>query len=101
MKKNDIFNTHLDKEEQEIADALDQNKPQSVDNLEEKIAVAKEAAANYLRKDARVNIRISSSDLNLLKKRAKLPKSVNFAFIQVKTFLVGRHPKTSERRARF
>ncbi|MFI4954671.1 MAG: hypothetical protein ACHP9Y_02050 [Gammaproteobacteria bacterium] len=70
MKKYDVFNVDLDAEEQEITKALDQDKHKSVDDLEEKIAFAKEAAVNYLRKDARVNIRISSHDLTLLKQRA-------------------------------
>jgi len=62
MKKRDVFNVHLDAEEQqisrEVSKALKQGKLKSVDNLEEMKAFAKEAATNY-RKDARVNIRIS------------------------------------------
>ena len=63
-------NIELDEEEQEITEAIDKGKLKSVANLKEELAFAKEAAANYLRKDARVNIRISSSDLARLKQTA-------------------------------
>ena len=73
-KKNDIFDVKLDQEEQEISDAVDQaihsGKLKSVSHLKEKIASAQKAAANYFRKDARVNIRISSNDLARLKQKA-------------------------------
>ncbi len=73
-KKNDVFNSKLDQEEQEISDAFDQaitkGKLKSVDNLKEELAFAKEAAANYFRKDKRVNIRISGNDLARLKRKA-------------------------------
>ena len=73
-KKHDIFDVKLDPEEQEISDAVDQTidkrKLKSVAHLKEKMASAQEAAVNYFRKDARVNIRISSNDLARLKQKA-------------------------------
>jgi predicted DNA binding CopG/RHH family protein len=73
-KKNDIFDVTLDQEKQKISDAVDQaihsGKLKSVNHLKEKIASAQKAAANYFRKDARVNIRISSNDLARLKQKA-------------------------------
>lgn len=73
-KNDDIFNVNLDQEEQEISDAVDQaidkSKLKSVDNLKKELAFAKEAAANYFRKDRRVNIRISGNDLARLKQKA-------------------------------
>jgi predicted DNA binding CopG/RHH family protein len=73
-RKHDIYDVKLDEEEQEISDAIDQaidqGKLKSTDNLEEEMAFAREAAANYFRKDARVNIRISSNDLARLKQKA-------------------------------
>jgi len=72
MKKKPVFN--LDAEEHEISEGLgrllDQGKLESVPNLEEEIVLARKAAANYLRKDARVNIRLSSADLLRLKQKA-------------------------------
>ncbi|MDF2867577.1 MAG: hypothetical protein K0S11_1047 [Gammaproteobacteria bacterium] len=74
MKKHDVFDIELDEEEQEISDALDKalerGELKSVPNLEQRMAEARQIAANTLRKDARVNIRISSMDLRRLKERA-------------------------------
>jgi predicted DNA binding CopG/RHH family protein len=73
-RKRDIFDVKLDKEEQEISDALDQaineKKLKRVKHLKEELAFAREAAVNYFRKDARVNIRISGHDLARLKQKA-------------------------------
>lgn len=69
-KKHNVFDIKLDEEEQEIIDAIDRGELKSVNNLEEELAFARAAAANYLRKDARVNIRISSNDLAHLKQKA-------------------------------
>lgn len=73
-QKRDIFNVKLDDYEQEISDAIDQaidkGELRSVDNLEEELAFAKEAAANFFRKDERITVRISSGDLARLKQRA-------------------------------
>ncbi len=65
---------HLDAEEQEITAALnqaiDRSKLRSIAGLKEEIAFAKKAAANFLRKDERVTLRISSVDLERLKQKA-------------------------------
>ncbi len=68
--KNKAYTIVLDDEEQAISDALDQGMLKSVPNLSEEIAFAKAAAANYFKKESRVNIRISSNDLLNLKQRA-------------------------------
>lgn len=71
MKKKAI---RLSPDEQELSDALniaaDEEHLKSVENLAKEIDFAKKAAKNYLRKDARVNLRISSLDLELLKQKA-------------------------------
>jgi predicted DNA binding CopG/RHH family protein len=69
-KKHTVFDVKLDKEEQEISDAVDRGELKSIPDLKQELAFAKKAAANYLRKDARVNIRISSNDLAHLKQKA-------------------------------
>jgi len=69
-KKHKVFDAKLDAEEQELLESVERGEWKSVDNLEEEIAKAKKAAANFLRKDTRVNIRISSSDLERLKRLA-------------------------------
>jgi predicted DNA binding CopG/RHH family protein len=68
--KNKIFNVKIDAEEKALLDSVERGEWQSTSNLEEEVAFAKTAASNYLRKDARVNIRISSSDLERLKQKA-------------------------------
>ena len=67
-EKEPIFD--LDEEEQELSDSFDRGEWKSVENLEEEKAIARKAAANYFRKDARINIRLSSSDLDRLKQIA-------------------------------
>lgn len=73
-KKHDIFNVSLDEEEQELSDVIDQaidkGKLKRVRNIKEKLSSAREAAANYFRKDARVTLRLSSTDLARLKQKA-------------------------------
>ena len=50
--------------------SIEKGEWQSVANLKEEKATAKKMAANYLRKNARVNIRVSSADLTALKQKA-------------------------------
>lgn len=74
MKKHDVFDVELDEEEQELSDAFDKaiesGELKSVANLAQRMAEARQIATNTLRKDARVNIRIASTDLRRLKQKA-------------------------------
>jgi predicted DNA binding CopG/RHH family protein len=70
MKKKSVFDVKLDSEEKAILDSVEQGEWESVNNLEEEKAFAREAAANFLRKDERVTLRISSGDLDRLKQKA-------------------------------
>lgn len=67
-EKEPVFD--LDEEEQELSNSVDRGEWKSVENLEEEKEIACKAAARYLSKDARINIRISSSDLDRLKQMA-------------------------------
>lgn len=69
-KKDFVAEQKLDAEEQELLEAFESGELKSVDNLAEEIAFAKEAAANYFRKDARINIRLSRNDLRRIKQKA-------------------------------
>jgi predicted DNA binding CopG/RHH family protein len=60
----------LDADEQALLKSFDKGEWQSVKNLHHEKDVAKRAARNTLRKDARVNIRLSSTDLIRIKQRA-------------------------------
>lgn len=69
-KKRNVFDVKLDPEEQEILDSVERGEWKSVENLEEEMAFAKAAAANFLRKDQRITLRLSSGDLARLKQKA-------------------------------
>jgi len=68
MKKK--FNSKLDKEEQELLGSFESGEWKRVKNLKGEMSLAKRAAANFSKKDARINIRLSSSDLIRLKRIA-------------------------------
>jgi len=53
----------LDKDEKEMIGSIESGEWQSVRNLDDKIKTHKKYARNTLRKDQRINLRISSKDL--------------------------------------
>ena len=63
-------NVILDNDEKELLHSLKTEEWVSVDNLEEEIKKHQEIATNTLRKDKRINIRLSSHDLEALKANA-------------------------------
>jgi predicted DNA binding CopG/RHH family protein len=69
-KKRDISNVKLDHEEQELLESVERGEWKTVKNAKKEAAFAKEAAANSLRKDERVTLRLSSIDLDRLKQKA-------------------------------
>lgn len=60
----------LDAEEKELLASYEADEWQSVDNVEEEVQTYREYARATFKKDRRVNIRISSKDLEALQKRA-------------------------------
>ena len=54
---------HLDKEEKELSDSYDRGEWRSVKNIEREKQKLRDAGKNTLKKDARINIRLSSKDL--------------------------------------
>lgn len=62
--------SNLDKFEKEILDKFEKGQLRSTKESKIEIETAKKAASNYLNKNKRINIRISSADLELLKRRA-------------------------------
>ena len=70
--KKTLTKLQLDTEEQEIEDALpdDWEKLAFSKNQDEELAFAKKAAGNYLRKDATINIRLTSRDIEGLRRLA-------------------------------
>jgi len=62
--------SNLTKEEREILQSFERNKWESVPNLEKRKEELKQYARATLRKDKRVNIRISERDLKELQRHA-------------------------------
>ena len=60
----------LDREEVKILQDLERGELTSINNFKEAKRQLEEAAHEFLQKDKRINIRISSRDLNSLQKRA-------------------------------
>ena len=65
-----MVRTKLDKEEQDLLESYERGEWKSVKNLKQEIKKHKEYARQTLRKDKRVNIRISSMVLDELQARA-------------------------------
>jgi predicted DNA binding CopG/RHH family protein len=61
---------YLDDEERDLIESVERGEWKSVKNLKEEIEKHRQYARNTLRKDSRVNIRISSRDLEALQARA-------------------------------
>lgn len=57
----------LDEEEIELMDSIESGEWDSVDDLKEEISSHQEIARNTLKKDKRVNLRMSSKDLEAIK----------------------------------
>lgn len=54
----------------ELSDSFDRGEWKSVKSLKSETTIAKNAAKKTLRKDARINIRLSNSDLTRIKQKA-------------------------------
>lgn len=61
---------HLDREEKDLIESIERGEWRSVKNLRQEIRKHQQYARNTLRKDARINIRISSKDLHALQSLA-------------------------------
>ena len=71
MKKTqDIFDVKLNQDENELLESVERGEWSTVGDFEEESALAREAAANFIRKDERITLRLSSGDLDRLKQKA-------------------------------
>lgn len=70
MSEDNNFNQQLDAEEKDFLESFERNEWKESENLADEMAFAKEAAVNYFRKDARINIRLTNNDLNKIKRLA-------------------------------
>ena len=69
-RKHEVYDVELDAEEQDLLDSVERGEWKRVKDFEKHAAFAKEAAHNTLRKDERVTLRLSSTDLARLKQKA-------------------------------
>lgn len=69
-KKLDPYKANLDSEEQELLRSYEDGEWKSINNLPQEKQLAQDIAANTLRKDARITLRVSSQDLVQLKQKA-------------------------------
>ncbi len=60
----------LDNEELELLKSLENDEWQSVENLDQELKEHKKIAKNTMKKDKRINIKLSSKDLEMLKATA-------------------------------
>lgn len=60
----------FENEELELLESLENDKWQSVKNLDQELKEHKKIAKNTMKKDKRINIRLSSKDLEMLKTTA-------------------------------
>lgn len=70
MNDDKVFNVELDEEERDILEAYERGETVPVPDMEARIAEYQEAARVFLRKERRVNIRITNQDLFALKELA-------------------------------
>jgi predicted DNA binding CopG/RHH family protein len=71
----------LDEEEKDLLNSFEKGEWRPAKNAIKELAEAKNAATNYFRKNARINIRISENDL------AKLKQKAAFEGIPYQTFI--------------
>lgn len=60
----------IDQYESEILEDFEKGKFKSVKNKKDEMQLAKQAASNFMKRDNRINIRISGADLNMIRRLA-------------------------------
>ena len=70
IRRAEAGTLELDAEETELRESYERGEWKSVPNVEAEIKRYQEGARAFLRKDKRVNIRITSRDLEMIQKRA-------------------------------
>lgn len=70
MKKKSKQTLKLDSEERDILASFERGEWKTVKNLKKEKELAKKTASNTLKKDVRINIRLSSQDISSIKQKA-------------------------------
>lgn len=63
-------NYDVDKDEKDILKDFEEGNLISVDNFDEESKLAKRAASHFMKRNSRINIRISTADLNMARRIA-------------------------------
>ena len=85
-------NFDIEEHEQDILNAFEQGEFSSVPNLKQEMKLANEAAKNFIKRDSRINLRVSGTDLKIIRKIALeegLPYQTLLASI-IHKFAIGR-----------
>lgn len=61
---------NIEQDEKDILADFEKGEFESVDNVDEEMRLAKQAANNFMKRDNRINIRISGADLNMIRRIA-------------------------------
>jgi predicted DNA binding CopG/RHH family protein len=69
-RKTKRTKTELDREEEELLDSFEHSEWKSVKNVKKELEVSRKIAHKTLRKDVRINIRLSSADVSNIKQIA-------------------------------
>jgi predicted DNA binding CopG/RHH family protein len=64
------MSSKLDNEEMALLNLFDTDKLNRVNDIDEELKKARKAASKHLKKNTRINIRLSSTDLNFIKRIA-------------------------------
>lgn len=62
--------SNIEHDEKDILNDFEKGEFVSVENLDEEMQLAKKAASNFMKRDNRINIRVSSADLNMARRIA-------------------------------
>ena len=82
----------IEQDEKNILKDFEKGEFKSVDNLDEEMQLAKKAASHFMKRDNRINIRVSAADLNMVRRIAVqegLPYQTLLASI-IHKFVTGR-----------
>jgi predicted DNA binding CopG/RHH family protein len=83
---------NIEQDEKNILNDFEKGKFKSVDNLNEEMQLAKRAASHFMKRNNRINIRVSNTDLNMVRRIAVqegLPYQTLLASI-IHKFVTGR-----------
>ncbi len=61
---------NMNQDEKDVLNDFEKNEFVSVDNIDEEMQLARQAAGRFMKRDNRINIRVSGADLNMARRIA-------------------------------